>query len=94
LTPLANRSQHKVRILALLKWYLTDSSDPTTPRAEEGLLLPPPKLCKKDPKPISENNETLYGLSVHVQVVRILTITSISPSLDGSSEAPMSLFKV
>ena len=48
---------------------------------EGGLLRLPPKLRRKGPKPIPGNSEASYGFSVQVQVVRIFTDMSISPSL-------------
>nr|GLL21601.1 hypothetical protein GOBAR_AA29305 [Ipomoea trifida] len=48
-----NWSWHKVRILALPEWYLTDGSGPP----EGGLLRLPPKLRRKGPKPIPGNSE-------------------------------------
>ncbi|KAI5424421.1 hypothetical protein KIW84_030565 [Lathyrus oleraceus] len=46
-------SWHKVRILALPEWYLTDGSSPP----EGGFLCLPPKLRRKSPKPIPGNSE-------------------------------------
>uniref|UniRef100_A0ACD6AUY6 Uncharacterized protein n=1 Tax=Avena sativa TaxID=4498 RepID=A0ACD6AUY6_AVESA len=48
---------------------------------EGGLLRLPPKLRRKGPKPIPGNSKASWGLSVQVQVVRIFTDMSISPSL-------------
>ncbi|XP_054789325.1 uncharacterized protein ORF91 [Prosopis cineraria] len=48
---------------------------------EGGLLRPPPKLRRKGPKPIPGKSSASIGLSVQVQVVRIFTDMSISPSL-------------
>ena len=48
---------------------------------EGGLRCPPPTLRRKSPKPIPVNSEASEGLSVQVQVVRIFTDISISPSL-------------
>ncbi|KAJ8435996.1 hypothetical protein Cgig2_013805 [Carnegiea gigantea] len=60
--------------------YLIDGSAPP----EGGLLFflrLPPKLRRNDSKSISGNSEASKGLSVQVQVVRIFTDMSISPSL-------------
>ncbi|KAA0033469.1 Metallocarboxypeptidase inhibitor [Cucumis melo var. makuwa] len=46
-------SWHKVRILALPEWYLTDGSGPP----EGGLLRLPPKLHMKGLKPIPGKSE-------------------------------------
>ena len=49
--------------------------------AKGGLFCSPPKLRRKDPKPILGNSEASQGLSIQVQVVLIFTNIFISPSL-------------
>ena len=48
---------------------------------EGNLQSLPPRLRKKSPNPIPGYSQAAQGLSVQVQVVRIFTDKSISPSL-------------